>query len=109
VGPSTELNFVHEAGLPKYITGVESSAIFRAIKLNTTTNRNGNGAAQKKPVVWQPPIHACKAMSTHFTNRQLPDDDEEERVVRIICTFCIHKTNVFNFFAQMFRIIYVVF
>ena len=84
VGPSTALNFVHEAGLPKHITGVEASAIFRAIKLNTTTNLlNGNGAAQKKPVVWQPPIHACKAMSTHFSNRQLPDDDEE-KVVRII-------------------------
>ncbi len=83
MGQSTDLNLVHEAGLPKHITGVEAAAIFRAIKLNTTTNINGNGAAQKKPVVWQPPIHACKAMITHFNNRQLPDDDEE-RVVRIM-------------------------
>ena len=83
VGRSTALDLVHEAGLPNHIPGVEAAAIFRAIRLNTTTNINGNGAAQKKPVVWQPPIHACKAMSNHFTNRQLPDTDEE-RVVRII-------------------------
>jgi hypothetical protein len=83
VGRSTALNLVHETGLPQHIPGMEAAAIFRAIRLNTTTNINGNGAAQKKPVVWQPPIHACKAMSTHFTNRQLPDDDDES-VVRII-------------------------
>ena len=68
MGQSSELNLVHEAGLPKHITGVEAAAIFRAIKLNTTTYLNGNIAAQKKPIVWQPPIHACKAMITHFTN-----------------------------------------
>jgi hypothetical protein len=83
VGQSSELNLVHEAGLPKHITGVEAAAIFRAIKI-TTTSINANGAAQNnKPVLWQPPIHACKAMSTHFTDRQLLDDDED-KVVRII-------------------------
>ncbi len=83
VGQSSGLNLVHEAGMPNHITGVEAAAIFRAIKLNTTTNINGNVAAQNKPVVWQPPIHACKAMITHFTDRQLLDDDED-KVVRII-------------------------
>jgi hypothetical protein len=69
MGQSSELNLVHEAGLPKHITGVEAAAIFRAIKLNTTTNINGNIAAQnKKPIVWQPPIHihACKAMINDY-------------------------------------------
>jgi hypothetical protein len=67
VGQSRELNLIHEAGMLNHITGVEAAAIFRAIKLNTTTNLNGNIAAQNKPIVWQPPIHACKAMITHFT------------------------------------------
>ncbi len=69
--------------MPNHITGVEAAAIFRATKLNSTTNLNGNIAAQNKAIVWEPPIHACKAMITHFTDRQLLDDDED-KFVRII-------------------------
>jgi hypothetical protein len=72
--------------LPKHITPPEAAAIFRAIKLNTAninlySNSLPNG--KTKPVVWQPPIHACKSMVMSFIDRQLPpiDDDRQVRVI----------------------------
>jgi len=89
VGLSSEVKFNPEGGLPKHITGHHSAAIFRAIKLNTSTifhDANGPGEARQtiiKPIQWRPPIQACKAIAMHFIDRQqLPDD--EDRYVRVI-------------------------
>jgi len=86
VGPWQELVTSTGEGLPKHITPPEAAAIFRAIKLNTAninlyTNSLPNG--KTKPVVWQPPIHACKSMVMSFIDRQLPpiDDDRQVRVI----------------------------
>jgi len=86
VGPFSELHINTLEGLPKHIPRSETQAIFRAIKLNTANinhNRNAIAMGKTKPVIWQPPILACKAMVTHFINRQLPTDDDD-RQVRVI-------------------------
>ena len=85
-GPWQELVTSTGEGLPKHITPPEAAAIFRAIKLNTAninlySNSLPNG--KTKPVVWQPPIHACKSMVMSFIDRQRPpiDDDRHVRVI----------------------------
>ena len=87
LGPAMQLDLRTGNGLPKHISAAETAIILRVIMTNTSTSLYGDQMAQlwnpAATILWNPPIHAGKAMITTLRNRQLPKG-HDERHVRVI-------------------------